>query len=450
MALLDEIKEAGGLLETFRGGKGPGAQLGRGSAGVLAIRIAGLTLVSANQILLARLLGVEGYGQYIYVITLVNVLAIAGLLGLNTATVRFVAEYAAMGSSPLLTGFLRRSLQVIVTSSGALAAAGAVVVLMIADELPRPLATTLLVGLPLVLLVNVLELKSSVLAGLNRVLAARVFPDVLLPALFGLAIALTWWTSAGALDAPDAMVANVVATVCVLIACVAMARRAVAYRVGTRPVYRSQEWLRTSWPMFLTAGFSVVLTRTDVVLLGMLRSTTEAGVYAVAGRIADLVTFGLAAVGTVGAPLYAHYWSQKEHSRLQRTARISVLLASLMAVPVATVIISLGPWLLGIFGQQFRIAYVPLIVLCFGQVGNAVTGTVGLLLSMTGQERQVARVLGVAAVANIALDLLVIPICGIVGAAAVTASVVVLRNIALVLIAKRLLDVDATVYSVRA
>ena len=68
------------------------------------------------------------------------------------------------------------------------------------------------------------------------------------------------------------------------------------------------------------------------------------------------------------------------------------------AVPVAVVLILAGRWLLGWFGPQFQAGYPILVVLVIGQTVDAITGAVGLVMTMGGLERVVARtrVIGLA------------------------------------------------------
>jgi O-antigen/teichoic acid export membrane protein len=95
----------------------------------------------------------------------------------------------------------------------------------------------------------------------------------------------------------------------------------------------------------------------------------------------------------------------------------------LTAISAGLFFLLLGrPALSFIFGPEFGAAYLPLLILCAGQLVNAATGCAILLLNMTGNERYPLLATMVAAFLNVMLNLLLIPPYGIHGAAIATAS----------------------------
>jgi O-antigen/teichoic acid export membrane protein len=81
---------------------------------------------------------------------------------------------------------------------------------------------------------------------------------------------------------------------------------------------------------------------------------------------------------------------------------------------------ALIPWagpILGIFGGEFSQGGGVLQVLVFMQILNVLTGPVGTVLSMTGGERRLALLLALGLLANICLNIVLIPRYGSMGAA---------------------------------
>jgi O-antigen/teichoic acid export membrane protein len=81
--------------------------------------------------------------------------------------------------------------------------------------------------------------------------------------------------------------------------------------------------------------------------------------------------------------------------------------------------------LLGIFGAGFAAGDVALRTLLIGQVVGAGLGSVMYVMTMTGQERLAAVVLGSALAGNIVLNWALIPSFGINGAALAKASMLI-------------------------
>ena len=101
--------------------------------------------------------------------------------------------------------------------------------------------------------------------------------------------------------------------------------------------------------------------------------------------------------------------------------------------------------MLGLFGPEFTRGYWALAILTVGQLVNASVGSVGFLMSMTGHQREAARVFAGAAVLNVVLNASLIPLWGINGAAIATATTTIIWNVALALYVWRRLGVRATI-----
>ena len=106
----------------------------------------------------------------------------------------------------------------------------------------------------------------------------------------------------------------------------------------------------------------------------------------------------------------------------------------------------LGPFVLSLFGTEFVIAYLPMLVLLVGQLVLVTCGSVGFLLTMTAHEGIAARVIGGTAGLNLMLNALLIPPYGLMGAAVATSIAVSMRSIVLSVIVYRKLGIVASVF----
>ena len=107
----------------------------RGALGTGALGIVhrGLGLITA--ILLARLLGAEGYGFYAFPLGVVGVLAVPAQLGLPSLVTREIARSHATEEWPLMTGLRRRAVQIAAISTLLAVAIGAVL-LVVSGRIP--------------------------------------------------------------------------------------------------------------------------------------------------------------------------------------------------------------------------------------------------------------------------------------------------------------------------
>jgi O-antigen/teichoic acid export membrane protein len=100
-----------------------------------------------------------------------------------------------------------------------------------------------------------------------------------------------------------------------------------------------------------------------------------------------------------------------------------------MGLAVALPLLSFPTFWLGLFGERFEAAAGVLRLLLLGQIVNAATGSVGFLMTMTGQERAAALLNGGALLGHVALSILLIPGFGIYGVAFTEALTLALLNL---------------------
>jgi O-antigen/teichoic acid export membrane protein len=121
------------------------------------------------------------------------------------------------------------------------------------------------------------------------------------------------------------------------------------------------------------------------------------------------------------------------------------------AIFVFTLVVSIilavcGKLMLSLFGLDFTIAFVPLLILLAGQVVNALAGSVGLIMTMTGHQNQAGAIIAASVTANITLNALLIPLLGLAGAAISTAFTMATWNIAMFTFVKRRIGINSTIF----
>ena len=194
----------------------------------------------------------------------------------------------------------------------------------------------------------------------------------------------------------------------------------------------------------------LVANQTDTIMIGIIIGTEQAGVYNVASRIAGLTAFVLLAINTFLAPLISELYTKQENSELQTLVRAGARIAAVVSLLVVIGLIVLGKVLLGLFGEGFANGYSPLVILAVSQFINALAGSVGLIMIMTGYEAQATKIITGSAVLNIVLNLALIPMFGIVGAAIATTITTILWNFLMFRFVLRSLRINTSAIPLRS
>lgn len=409
------------------------AALAMGASTVLFARVAGAGLNYGLQILFARWAGASHYGAYSYALAWAALISTLAGLGLPQAIVRFIPEYVSAGRWSLLRGVIQYSERCVLGASSALAIA-CVVFAWSLDMAPQGtvLRAPLLLGFCLIPALALLRLQTEMCIARQQARIAYLFPSLLRPLLMmgGGAVIVLW------LDMPLTGPLAVLLAGLPLIPMWLVQRWSFRHQLPAEyweatPARNTSHWMRTALPMLFITGFLLLLSQTDLLMIGLLADVEYVGLYKVATKTASLVLFPLLAVNAIMAPRFAGLYAQGEGDSLQRLASVAAHWMLWPSVLIALGLVVLSGFLLGLFGASFVRAELALWILIAGQLANVGAGAVGPLLTMTGYQRESARVYGVCALLNMVLNAVGIYYFGMAGAAAATAVSTALWNVGL-------------------
>jgi O-antigen/teichoic acid export membrane protein len=381
-------------------------------------------------VVLARTMGVEQYGVFAVARSWIDLIVLPALLGLDLALVRFVARYRALEDEAGLHAVLRWSTRTAAAAGLVVGAAVVATATLFRATIGDSLWQALLIGgvtLPLLsaTVIRQTALRGFKRAGLHEAPLAVVRPMLLIAGLLGL-----WLIPGVSITAGWAMAVNGMG----LLIALAVAERWLRREAPARPSAaisgaQPREWLRTSMPMLLDSTLRVTLNEIDVIVIGIVLGPVSAGIYAVALNLARLMAFGLAAGGSVCAPLIAELQTRGDLVTLQATVRLACRISTGVALLVGGLLVLARGLALDAFGEAFQAGSALVLILAAGQFVNAVTGPVGPLLTMTGHQNINLRIsLGITAL-TIGLCYPATALWGMEGTAAVTGTLVAVRNL---------------------
>ena len=417
----------------------------KSAAQVFAIRILGAGLTYASMVLLARWLGSYNFGIYAYVLVIVTLLGLACSFGFNSSGVRFVSSYLARNKLRRLSGFLNRSGKIVLLLSTIGALAGAGVVLALGDAIESYYVTPLLVGLlcvPVWTFLNQMEATARAFGWMN---VAYVPGFILRPLLLtGFVGGLVLF--GGTADAVTALWALVgacaVASVVQAVLVYAGARK---HLTGVKPAFHTRHWFAISLSFLMIDGFRMLLDNTDILLIGRFLDPHSIAVYFAVIRTSGLVTFVSFSVIALAVPKFSEIHSTGTRHELQKFVTSVTRLMFWPSLFAAIAMACAGPFLLSLFGPDFRMGYPTMLVVLAGLVLRSATLPVEYLLNMTGHHRDTMKVYAFAAAASIGLNLLFIPAFGIIGSAIGTYMAMLGGNFCLYRLVQKRLGINACV-----
>lgn len=424
---------------------GLAATLYRGSSAFLAIYVAGSGLSFGVQLFMARVLGAPSYGYFVYAMSWMAVLLLGCNVGLKPTAVRFVAAYNARAEWPLLRGFLRTATRWTIAASMVVVTLSLVALWLLRPRLDQ-LGTTLVliaIAMPFMALG---EVWSSALRGLGAVARSQIPASIVQHSLLGIALIVLVASSGADGGATLSACAFLLATIGTLGVAGLFLRRALPRQVaGCPPLHAGPEWFHVAGSNVLIALFQAVRAPLIVVIAGAYVDSRHLAFYGAAQRLANVMALGLTGISAFASPLISEYFALSDFASLQRLARAAARGALCAALFTALVMIVFGRQLLHLFGEGFETAYIPLLVLLFGEMTAAAAGPVGLFLTMTGRQKTATRIEAVTSTVVVGLALILVPRYGIGGAAVVVAMGSFLRNAAMLVAVRKQLGLRSAI-----
>ncbi|NET10334.1 MAG: flippase [Symploca sp. SIO2B6] len=403
--------------------------LAQGTMVALGLQIAGVLLTYLVQICLARWMGKAEYGLYTYVMAWCLTLAIPAGLGLPRAVLRFVSEYRVQGEWGRMRGVLLSSWQFTLVMGFIVAIVGSASLSLISRYHSFTYAPVLSIGVWLIPFLALLQLQEDMGRGAKSLFLAYGPSKVLWPILLlggGLFLLQTgrMLTSVSMLDLSIGTLAAVV-----LFQLCFIWFRYTSEIATTETVYARRQWLGVALPLLFHRAFREILRQIDVIMVGSLIGAATAGIYNAAANTALWVSFILQTVNLVVAPAFTTLYTQKNIPGLQKVVSIASLWILWPSLAIALLLGVLAQPILGLFGHEFVAADWSLKILVIGQLTNALCGSVGNLMVMTGYQNKVLIVSSTCAFVNLILNAIAIPIWGMNGAALATAFTLILYNL---------------------
>lgn len=400
----------------------------------LGIKLATAGLTYAMFVVLSRTMAPLDYGHFAFGLSLATLLAIGAGLGQQTAILRFWSEEKATGAPGSEVAALR-------AGGGLTLLAGigmclAVVVLAFGwgaiTSGPWDYLYVMAAAL-LILPLAQAEFASSALRAQGSVWTALAPRDLIwrftVPALVMVLASLGLGLSGvGALTLTAALLALA------LLVQLIWARRG-GYRLEAGLAEIGPYWHKRGSPSrwFLAGGaVEAASTNMDTILVGLFVASASAGLYFNAFRTAGLMTLFTFALSLVVAPMVAQSFHAGDRARTQAVLTLSAWAGFAFSLAVFGVLALFGESILSLFGPQYGQAHGLMVILSIGLLFDAATGSARTLMMMTGHERAYVWLFGAVTVLGVLLQLAVLPLFGLLGAALVNAGTRIVSNVAIV------------------
>jgi O-antigen/teichoic acid export membrane protein len=409
----------------------------RGSSLLVVGRLMSLVVNLGVQVLLVRSLSKADYGLFAYALSVVTMIATLSTLGFDRGLSRFIAMFDERGEKARVWGTLL--LQVGAILGIGLAATAVVIVFrswvggtLVDDERLGTLLAVMVVLAPLQALDN---MGATVFAAFARSKAIFVRRYIIAPIL-RLGIVLMLVATGGNLFVLGAgyVAAGVFGLVVYVSLLVTTLRQRGLFERNAEGRIAvdipAREVAAFTLPLLMSDVMFVVLNTSDVVILGHTAGAVAVASYRSVLPIARLNQIVMNSFSLLFAPLMARLWARGDREALTEAYWQTAAWVTVLTFPVFAITLGLAePLTVLLFGDRYASAATYLRILSIAYYFNAVLGFNGVTVKMIGRVWLSAGTASVALVFNLAVNLVLIPRFGPLGAAWGTAASIVFYNL---------------------
>lgn len=371
----------------------------------------------ATTVVLARLLGAEQYGIYNLALSAAAIAGSLALIGLDSALVRYVALWRSRRDDNAVWGTIQVGLGLSMLLSVLCGVGLFGLSYLIAGQVFHAPALAPILQLSSVI-VPFLTL-SDTLAGATRgfkTMQYMVIAQNFVQPLVRMALILLF--AIVGLNAPIAILTYGLADLSASVVLFYYLNRQFSLRrpltTGRREV---REMMGFAVPIWISDSMSTFRINIQSVLLGSLNTVTTVGIFAVASQmnlVADLVQ---TSVTTAVRPIIVEVHDQRQFAQLGQLYQTVSKWMFAFNLPVFLVVVMFPSQILSLFGKTFEQGALALTILAWASLVDAFTGMCGAVIDYTGYPRLKLVNSLIRLVLSIGMNLWLIPIWGMVGAA---------------------------------
>ena len=443
----DHLETGLSMADAIFDGKDERSQSLRTALIAFSIRIVSAFIAFISQVLMARWLGSHEYGIFVWVWVAAIIFGGLSCVGFPSAVVKFIPQYLVEKNVNALRGLILGSR----VASTLVATLIAVVGIVAAYALDGQFSSIYTIPIIMAAICLPLLALSDVQNGVARAFswADLAFSPTYLvrPVLILIFMIAALWFGMAA-TATTALTAAIVATwVTTIVQTWVMNRRLRKTVPAGSKTITMGTWILVALPIFLVEGFFALLTNVDIMIVGLYMAPQDVGIYFAAVKTLALVHFVYFAVKAGAAHHFSKYFTEGDTQRFDAFVRDTVKWTFWPSLLMAIVILVAGKILLSLFGEEFTAGYPLMFILAAGIVARAAVGPAEAVLTMSGNQNVCAALYGVSLTVNVLLNISLIPLYGLYGAAIATTITMMFEATSLYAITLRRLGIHMFIFS---
>lgn len=387
------------------------------------IKILDVILVFILNIIIARYLGASELGVYTLYLSSINIALLFSIFGTTKLVARETAYSDVEGENKSITFSISFSFLMTFFT---------ILIFFLLNYKVFELDFSVIFGLSSVIFLRTLiGILTAILLGQKKIYQS-IFFEKIIPSIFFLVLLLSIFPLQKEVDSELILFLYLLSMFTGLL-CIIFFSQIIKYikkcwnysSKGENKVF-----MKSSFFFFSIAGVQQININIDVLSIGFFSSIENVGIYKVALQFSSLLTIGIQVSAIFLLPHIIGAIKNDNKNELVRIARLSASFSFFISAVAYVFLFSTKDYLLvSIYGEGFDNSIFPLLILGAFQVINSFFGSIAMIASSLKEEKEVSRAIGIAAIINVVLNVPLIHLFSIEGAALSTGISILFWNV---------------------
>ena len=204
----------------------------------------------------------------------------------------------------------------------------------------------------------------------------------------------------------------------------------------------AKKMLKFGAQIFGANAINMINYQADLLLIGYFLTATDVGYYAVAVGLSRFFWIVPQAIQTISYPAISEYWADNNHPALQTMIDKSMKYTACILLPIGLGVGFFAEYIITmIFGEGFIYSTLPFLILVVGAVIYGILISIGGTLQGLGRPDLALKIGLFTASINLVLNIVLIPIYGISGAAVATTISLIVGTITVVFLIQKIANI---------
>ena len=376
------------------------------------IRIGGQVMGFLLTLIIARYFGASGLGDYVLAIIVLRVFAMISKLGVDTTSIRVIASFASQNKFKSIRHFRRKIVLLLIATTlffSTIMYFNAVLLASFIGANPEYIKLNSFLVLPMTFFI----LHYQSLRVLKKIAEFSFFYRMS-ETLFTIVSILVIMQFNKDASVP---IYGYVTSMCI-VSILTFISYNYWFKVKSKDGSNNDQELdlmplknilAISMPLMFAQSVQFIMAWTDKLMIGNMMTSHDVGIYHIAFKLSMFATIGLMAINSIAAPKFAELYTNQDFEGLKKVVNQSTKFIFWSTIPLVLIFFIFPEFLLGLFGDKFKIGVTAFIFLSCGRLISSFSGSVGNLLQMTGKQVMFMNILFAGACINVALNYLLIP-----------------------------------------